>query len=126
MDKRDIAQAADPEVFVRYLRENPPPVPRGGHDHGAIQTVRKDTYRGHEILVRTAYEIEVDGRPVKGHLGVGNDGQVHYHPLPNYSFDSALDLVRQLIDSFPEKFKRGGHDGVNGDGGHDHTHGGGA
>jgi hypothetical protein len=23
---------------------------------------------------------------------VTNDGQVHYHPVPNLSFDSALDL----------------------------------
>ncbi len=48
----------------------------------------------------------MDGRAIAGHLGVGNDGRVHYHPLPNYSFPSAVDLVRELIDSFPEEFDK--------------------
>ncbi len=124
MDKSELARAGDPDVFVPYLRENPPPLPTPGHDHGPIQTVRRDTYRGHEIVVRTTYEIEVDGRPLRGHLGVHNDGSVHYHPLPNHSFDSALELVRQVIDSFPENFGRGPRapDGHDGDG---HAHGGG-
>ncbi|HEX2064907.1 MAG TPA: hypothetical protein VHE80_10860 [Acidimicrobiales bacterium] len=109
MDRSELARSADPQAFVPYLRDNPPPVPTGAHEHGPVQTVRRDSYRGHYIVVRTTYEIEVDGRPVRGHLGVGNDGQVHYHALPNYSFDSALDLVRQLIDSFPQRFAAGEH-----------------
>lgn len=127
MDKSELARAADPQVFVPHLRSNPPAVPRSGHHHGPIETVRTDTYRGHKIVVRTTYEIEVDGRPLRGHLGVGNDGTVHYHPLPNYSFESAVDLVRQVIDSFPEKFEEPGqHPPHGGDGGHHHAHGTGA
>ena len=30
--------------------------------------------RGHRIVIRTTYEIEVDGQPVSGHLGVAKDG----------------------------------------------------
>ena len=44
--------------------------------------------RGHRIVIRTTYEIEVDGQPVSGHLGVAKDGRVHYHPVPNLSFPS--------------------------------------
>ncbi len=127
MDNSELARAADPRVFVPYLRDNPPRLPTGGHGHGAIETVRTATHRGHEIVVRTTYEIEVDGRPLKGHLNVGNDGSVHYHPLPNYSFDSALDLVRQVIDSFPERFEAGGpHPADATDSGHREAHRGGA
>lgn len=57
-----------------------------------MESVREATYKGHQIVVRTSYHIEVDGVTIEGHLGVTNDGQVHYHPVPNLSFDSALDL----------------------------------
>ena len=74
----------------------------------------------------TSYEIEVDGKPVTGHLGVSNDGRVHYHLVPNLSFESAVDLVKQVIDTFPDEFLAG--DGGDGDregdwdddGGHHH------
>jgi hypothetical protein len=97
--------------------------PAGTHTHhGPMRTVREDEYHGHQIVVKTTYEIEVDGRPVTGHLGVANDGRVHYHPTPNLSFASAVDLVRSLIDTFPDDFEHG-------DGHHDHPghpgHGGG-
>ncbi|MFN2503213.1 MAG: hypothetical protein ABR540_03085 [Acidimicrobiales bacterium] len=111
MDKTTLARAADPAVFVPYIKENAPVLPTGGHGHRSIQTTRTDTYRGHKIVVRTSYEIEVDGESVNGHLGVGNDGRVHYHPLPNYSFTSAIELAHQLIDSFPERFCQCGEEG---------------
>ncbi|MGH3997455.1 MAG: tyrosinase family protein [Pseudonocardiaceae bacterium] len=41
---------------------------------------------------------------IEGHMGVANDGQVHYHPVPNLGFSSAVDLVKQLIDIFPDDF----------------------
>jgi hypothetical protein len=69
-------------------------------------SVREADYHGHHIIVRTHYEIEVDGRAMKGHVGVTNDGQVHYHPVPNMSFASAIDLVKQLIDVFPDDFPK--------------------
>jgi len=117
MRKRDVTRAADPQIFGPYIRENQRQDQRGHEVHAGPQaTERRDTYRGHEVVIRTRYEIEVDGRLVAGHLEVGKDGRVHYHPLPNYSFPSAVDLVRELIDSFPEEFENpirppgGGHD----------------
>jgi len=68
--------------------------------------VRTDTYRGRQIVVRTTYEIEIDGQPLAGHIEVSNAGEVHYHPLPNYGFDSAIGLAHTLIDTFPEDFPK--------------------
>jgi len=65
---------------------------------------------------------------------VSRSGDVHTHALPNYSFTSAIDLARQLIDSFPAQYgpatdrpdphdghDHGGHDhGGHDHGGHDH------
>jgi hypothetical protein len=114
MMKRDeFARASDPESLVQHVRDNAPVLRQTQHAHGeAMETVREDTYRGYHIVVRTSYHIEVDGVTVEGHLGVTNDGQVHYHAVPNLSFASAVDLVKQLIDTFPEDFqpKSSGHE----------------
>lgn len=72
--------------------------------HGKIESVREADYQGHHIVVRTSYNIEVDGKMIMGHMGVTNDGQVHYHPVPNMSFPSAIDMVKTLIDIFPDDF----------------------
>lgn len=72
--------------------------------HEDMANVREAEYDGHHIVVRTSYEIEVDGRMVMGHLGVTNDGKVHYHPIPNFAFASAIDMVKKLIDIFPDDF----------------------
>lgn len=72
--------------------------------HARTDNVREAEYRGHHIVVRTSYDIEVDGRMVMGHMGVTNDGKVHYHPVPNLAFVSAIDMVKKLIDVFPDDF----------------------
>jgi hypothetical protein len=103
--------------IARYARKNAPKVKAvqesAHHGHGGQTTVREEHYKGHHIVVRTKYEVTVDDIPVTGHLGVSNDGKVHYHPVPNVSYSSALDLVKALVDIFPEDFQPGGD-------GHDH------
>jgi hypothetical protein len=116
MRKSELAQAADPD----YLREQ---VPRNrpmhmGHHHGSTtENVREVEYNGHTIRIRTTYAIEVDGTPITGHVGVTNEGRVHYHALPTLNFPSAIDMVKELVDKFPDDF-RSDHDG--------HSHGSGA
>jgi hypothetical protein len=110
MKRDELAQAADPEAIVARVTQQAAELPQQdqGHDHGhgsPTESTREVTYRGHHILIHTAYHIEVDGMPIQGHLGVTNDGQVHYHAIPNLSFASAVDLVKQLIDTFPEDFE---------------------
>lgn len=102
MKKNDISQAADVAVFAKHLAavEVPP-----DHDHhGPVETVRMAEHNGHRIAVYTTYRIEIDSRELSGHIGVSNTGNVHYHGLPAYSFTSAVDLARTVIDSFPDDF----------------------
>ena len=47
-----------------------------------------------------------------------NDGSVHYHGMPNVGFDSAIDLMKAVIDTFSDEFSGGG--GHGGDHGHEH------
>jgi hypothetical protein len=74
--------------------------------HDSVVT-RETDYKGHHIVVRTRYEVEVDGKMLMGHMGVNNSGAVHYHPVPNLKFASALDMVKKIIDVFPDEFGPG-------------------
>jgi hypothetical protein len=104
------AQAAKPPTaksIASYVQKNAVHVKAAQkHRHGKLESVREAQHKGHHIVIRTRYEITVDGQMLMGHMGVTDDGQVHYHPVPNLSFASAVDLVKELIDIFPEDFKR--------------------
>jgi hypothetical protein len=105
MDKRQLAAAATPEALVEHVTGHAHP----SHSHEpAVTSTREVTYKGHHLVIKTTYQIEVDGHGVRGHMGVTNDGQVHYHAVPNLSFASAVDMVKQLIDTFPDDFDEGG------------------
>jgi len=95
--------AADAQSMGKQLKKMKP-VLHSHEAHGPMVSVRKDEYKGHKIEMKTTYEIKIDGKPFSGHMEVSNDGSVHYHPLPNYSWPSAVDFVRQVIDSFPREF----------------------
>ena len=114
MRKSELAQAADPDYLREQLPRNKPKQHMAGHHHGASTgTVREVTYGGHVIHIRTTYSIDVDGKPVTGHIGVNNEGRVHYHAFPTLNFASAIDVVKLLIDKFPDDFTADG-------GGHSH------
>jgi hypothetical protein len=72
------------------------------HDKGPFQSVREIEHNGHKITIYTQYEIKIDGKPFSGHIYVDNSGKVSAHALPNYSFVSAVDLVKKMIDEFPD------------------------
>lgn len=105
-----------------------------GHEHGSMESVRTASHCGHEIVIKTCYEITVDGKSLAQHLSLGDDGILHTHSLPEYGFSSAVDLVKKVIEAFPEEFPCDeqdhdhGHEGTpsghggHGHGGHTHEH----
>jgi len=115
-----------PESIAKYVKQNMQKARKSSsmmemmHHAGGQEIVREDDYKGHHVVVRTKYNITVDGQEVTGHIMLTNSGQVQYHGLPNHSFDSTLGLVRALIDNFPEDFDKtkqpakphGGHGGM--------------
>ena len=106
MPSHGIALPPTAKSIASYVKKNAVHVKKAQktHMHQRTESVREADYKGHHILIRTQYQIEVDGKMVMGHMGVTNDGQVHYHPVPNLSFASAVDLVKQLINIFPDDF----------------------
>lgn len=99
------------ESIAKYVKQNvakarkSPSMMAMMHHKGGQEIIREDDYKGHHVVVRTSYHITVDGREVTGHIMLTNAGQVQYHGLPNHSFDSTVELVRALIDKFPEDFE---------------------
>ena len=113
IDQKTLSQVADPKALAAYLAALPAG-DMGGHghrQHGGIEVVRENDHKGHHIVVRTTYRFEVDGRALDVPLMVDNAGNIHCHSLPNYQFVSAVNLVEQLIDTYPEEFGPAGPHG---------------
>ena len=106
MAKKKVAEEEQPTVqsIASYIKKYTTKIKPMPHHHG--ESIREAEYKGHKIIIRTTYEITVDGQPVTGHINVSNDGDVQYHAIPNFSFGSAVDLVRKLIDVFPASFTK--------------------
>jgi hypothetical protein len=94
--------------------------PHAGHESTAI---REFTHAGHVIRIVTTYRVEVDGRPVRAHLSVDEDGRVYTHATPFVTYGSAIDLMKAVIDSYPDSFSVSGH-GEHDEHDHGHHHGG--
>jgi hypothetical protein len=77
------------------------------HDHGSgdgtSTSVREFEHRGHRARIETTYRITIDGEPLVGHVEVLPSGQVHYHRFPQYAPNSAVDVVKAVIDTLWEK-----------------------
>lgn len=76
-------------------------IPAHPHESRSIRTAE---HNGHQIEIITTYELRIDGERLRGHLGVNADGTVHYHGMPNYSTSSAIDLAREIIETFPDDY----------------------
>lgn len=107
METKKLKTGAAPRKLGAYLTQTRDKTPaHTGHGADGAQSVRADKYLGHRIEIVTTYKILVDGRKIRAPLGVDASGQVHCHSLPNYQTASAIEMVRALIDGFPEAFER--------------------
>lgn len=103
------------QKFPAYL------TPHAGHE---ATSVRELTHKGHTVRIITTYRVEVDGKPAGMHLSVDEDGQVHTHATPFVTYASAVDLMKEVMNVYPDAFSdsdaQAGHDHDN-----SHDHGGG-
>ncbi len=106
VDYQDLVTASKPERLRAALAANASDVRAAASQHhaGELASVRTESHRGREIVIKTIYEITVDGRPFDIEMTVDNGGRVHYHGLPTRDFPSAIDLVKKAIDFFPDDF----------------------
>ncbi|MEO6958257.1 MAG: hypothetical protein ABI137_16060 [Antricoccus sp.] len=106
MEYSELVAATQPNAVMAALAANAEQIATAGHAHGGdeISSLRQATHNGHQITVRTTYQITVDGQPFDVHLTVDNKGRVHYHGLPTRDFASVIGLVEKAIDVFPADF----------------------
>lgn len=105
--RASLLKAVQAEALGEHLKKKRPRIKKRLRKYArrrGFSSTRTDSYNGFEIEIVTTYDIKVNGKRFEPHVHVMNNGHVHYHPLPNYSWASAVDFVRQLIDSFPEDF----------------------
>ena len=76
---------------------------------GTITGYREAEYRGCFIQVKTTYEIKVNEKPLGGHFSLGNNGRVYSHACPYRDFGSTVDLVKCMIDLYPDGFPKQGY-----------------
>ena len=93
--------------FPEYLE------PHGKHED---TSVRELTHNGHNIKIITTYRVEIDGKPAAMHLSVDEDGQVYTHATPFITYASAVDLMKEVMDAYPDAFSESGSHS-------DHNHG---
>lgn len=125
---RELAAASQPDALRAALAANAEELRHAAAEHhgGELTSTRRASYQGHEIVVRTTYEITVDGQPFDVHLTVDNSGRVHYHGLPTRDFPSVIGLVEKAIDVFGDEFSPDPPDQPIEPEPHHHDHGGGA
>ena len=94
------------------------------HMQEGSTSTREADYQGHHIVIETTYTVTVDGKPFTAGLGVTDGGRVYYHGMPNVGFDSAVDLMKAVVDRFADDFAGGGGQGhPDHHGPHDHEDG---
>lgn len=101
MDEDPLAQPDIPEMRGYKIHDRE-------HD-GTISSIRKANYKGHDIHVRTTYEIKIDGDFYRGHLHVDDEGHVHGHSIPYMTYGSTIDFVKCLIDLYPDTYSKETH-----------------
>ena len=108
MARKPKSEIADAAPLKRYAKVALGPKLNPAHmAHETMAGIRKADHAGHKIEIRTEYQITVDGKSLTiPHLSVGNDGQLVCHALPNYVFASAVDLVKAIIDAYPDEFAK--------------------
>jgi len=87
-----------------WIREKFPEYVHDNHMDHALISVRSFSHGGHDIKITTSYQIEINGTQIQLHARVDNEGHLHCHTTPYESYSSATDLVKKLIDRYPESF----------------------
>ena len=127
MPKRLKREAVQADASLEQARKTSPlfkklmTSQRGVAGHHHAPSVRQDHYKGHHIVVKTTYDVTIDGKKFTSPLDVSNAGTVQYHGMPNVGFPSALDLLKCIIDQFPDEFPAGGGEKPAASA-HDHDH----
>jgi hypothetical protein len=101
--KRGISNLDLAKLKTSRIQSEHPTGHAGGHAV-VISGVRTTECGGHNIQIKTSYEIAVDGVPFAGHVELDNSGRLHTHACPYHEFASATEMMRHIVEAYPESF----------------------
>jgi hypothetical protein len=76
------------------------------HQHHPIESIREFDYKGSKIVIKTSYNITINDHPVNPHVFVDRKGHLTTHALPNYTFNSAVDMIKSIVDCMNIDFSK--------------------
>jgi len=85
-----------------WVRRKHPAYAHHVHTEGPVTTSRIIDSGGHEIEVRTTYEVRLDGEAIDVNMMVDSDGRLWTHLCPYRTFATAPELVEYVLDHAPE------------------------
>jgi len=87
-----------------------------GHHGTEVHSSRQFEHGGQHVDIRAVYRILINGVERQLHFSVGSDGKVTTHLRPYFTYDSLVEMVKDVIDHMPDDFAGDAdrHDGKDG------------
>ena len=83
--------------LANYARKKP--TKHGAHHSGKTPTLRSFLIGKRKVDIATIYKVWVDGKIVKMAIVAAPDGSVTCHDLPFYVANSAVDVVKAVLQA---------------------------
>jgi hypothetical protein len=84
------------------VRRKYPTYAEHAHTEGPVTSSRTIHAGGHEIEVRTTYEVRLDADAIDMNIMVDSDGRLWTHLCPYVTFATAPELVEYVLEHAPE------------------------
>ena len=85
-----------------WIRQSFSQYKKAHHAKQALTSVRTACHAGRRIKITTTYKVEIDDHPIRFQADVDNEGCLHCHTMPYTTYTSAIDLVKSLVEHYPE------------------------
>jgi len=72
------------------------------HHSGPVTGARHFQVGGRDLLVKTSYEVFLDGEAIAFHLMVNNEGRLWSHLCPYRTFATAPELISYILEHAPD------------------------
>jgi hypothetical protein len=85
-----------------WVRARHPEYARHAHAAGPVTSTRTIQAAGRDVVVRTTYEVFMDGEALSLSMMVDSDGRLWSHLCPYATFATATELVEYVLERVPE------------------------
>ena len=105
-----------------WIEKKFPDLVKHQNHHHLLTSTRHLSHKGHQIAIKTTYEITIDGKKLLTHAMVDKEGRLWCHAMPYISFASANEMVKNIIDRYWDVIAQENVNGNNEEDGNDSHH----